>query len=165
VGRHAGCGVAGRRRSRSVDDVVRRPVSRAIASGVPDLRDGGRHAVAARADQLGAVQAQDKAARAAADRLDELLAESQSSDVPERAAEVLRHWNTRRLNSAWERLGRTDEEIGESPTAAFRRLRLEMLAAERKTFIEERDAGRIDDEALRSMLHGLDLEEATLNRK
>lgn len=116
-------------------------------------------------DQLAAVQAQDKAARAAADRLDELLAESHSSDVPERAAEVLRHWNTRRLNSAWERLGRTDEEIGESPTAAFRRLRLEMLAAERKTFIEERDAGRIDDEALRSMLHGLDLEEATLNRK
>jgi monovalent cation/hydrogen antiporter len=116
-------------------------------------------------DQLAAVQAQDRAARAAADRLDELLAESQSSDVPERAAEVLRHWNTRRLNSAWERLGRTDEEIGESPTAAFRRLRLEMLAAERKTFIEERDAGRIDDEALRSLLHGLDLEEATLNRK
>ena len=66
---------------------------------------------------------------------------------------------------AWERLGRTDEEIGESPAAAFRRLRLEMLAAERETFIAERDAGHIDDEVLRSMLHGLDLEEATLNRK
>jgi monovalent cation/hydrogen antiporter len=77
---------------------------------------------------------------------------------------VLRHWNTRRLNSAWERLGRGDEELGESPAAAFRRLRLEMLAAERQTFIEERDAGRINDEVLRSMLHGLDLEEATLNR-
>lgn len=116
-------------------------------------------------DQLAAVQAQDRAARAAANRLDELLDEaSDASDVPERAAEVLRHWNTRRLNSAWERLGRTDEEIGESPAAAFRRLRLEMLAAERKTFIDERDAGRIDDELLRSMLHGLDLEEATLNR-
>ncbi len=116
-------------------------------------------------DQLAAVQAQDRAARAAADRLDELLAESRATnDVPERAAEVLRHWNTRRLNSAWERLGRADEEIGESPTAAFRRLRLEMLAAERKTFIDERDAGRINDEVLRSMLHGLDLEEATLNR-
>jgi NhaP-type Na+/H+ or K+/H+ antiporter len=116
-------------------------------------------------DQLAAVQAQDRAARAAADRLDKLLAQPTSSDVPERAAEVLRHWNTRRLNSAWERLGRTDEEIGESPTAAFRRLRLEMLAAERKTFIDERDAGRINDEVLRAMLHGLDLEEATLNRK
>ena len=116
-------------------------------------------------DRLAAVQAQDRAARAAADRLDELLAESQATtDTPERAAEVLRTWNTRRLNSAWERLGRTDEEIGESPAAAFRRLRLEMLAAERKTFIEERDAGRINDEVLRTMLHGLDLEEATLNR-
>jgi CPA1 family monovalent cation:H+ antiporter len=115
-------------------------------------------------DQLAAVQAQDRAARAAADRLDELLAEPQSSS-DERAAEILRHWNTRRLNGAWERLGRTEEEIGESPTAAFRRLRLEMLAAERKTFIEERDAGRINDEVLRSMLHGLDLEEATLNRR
>ncbi|MGO4441797.1 Na+/H+ antiporter [Mycobacterium sp. 2YAF39] len=116
-------------------------------------------------DQLAAVQAQDRAARAAADRLDELLADSEATnDVPERAAEILRHWNTRRLNSAWERLGRGDEELGESPTTAFRRLRLEMLAAERKTFIEERDAGRINDEVLRSMLHGLDLEEATLNR-
>ncbi|WP_006246041.1 Na+/H+ antiporter [Mycolicibacterium tusciae] len=116
-------------------------------------------------DRLAAVQAQDRAARAAADRLDELLADSRvSSDTPERAAEVLRHWNTRRLNAAWERLGRTDEEIGESPAAAFRRLRLEMLAAERKTFIEERDAGRINDEVLRAMLYGLDLEEATLNR-
>lgn len=117
-------------------------------------------------DQLAAVQAQDRAARAAADRLDELLAAPDAnSDVPERAAEVLRHWNTRRLNSAWEALGRTEEEIGESPAAAFRRLRLEMLAAERKTFIDERDAGRIDDETLRAMLHGLDLEEATLNRR
>ena len=103
--------------------------------------------------------------RSEGQNLDELLADSEATnDVPERAAEILRHWNTRRLNSAWERLGRGDEELGESPTTAFRRLRLEMLAAERKTFIEERDAGRINDEVLRSMLHGLDLEEATLNR-
>jgi len=39
-----------------------------------------------------------------------------------------------------------------------------MLAAERQTFIDERDQGRIDDEVLREMLRGLDLEEATLNR-
>ena len=57
-----------------------------------------------------------------------------------------------------------EEEIGESPTSAFRRLRLEMLAAERASFIAERDSGHIDDEVLRSVLHGLDLEEATLNR-
>jgi CPA1 family monovalent cation:H+ antiporter len=78
---------------------------------------------------------------------------------------VLRKWNTARRNSAWERLGRGEDEIGESPASAFRRLRLEMLAAERDTFIAERDAGNIDDEVLREVLRGLDLEEATLNRR
>lgn len=119
----------------------------------------------AHSDAIATAAAQDKAARAAAERLDELLAEqSATADVPQRAADVLRAWNTRRRNAAWERLGRDDADIGESPTSAFRRLRLEMLAAERDTFIAERDAGHIDDEVLRTVLHGLDLEEATLNR-
>jgi CPA1 family monovalent cation:H+ antiporter len=118
----------------------------------------------ARTDAIAAAAAQDKAARAAADRLDEVLAEENVTDVHERAADVLRGWNTRRRNSAWERLGRDEEEIGESPVSAFRRLRLEMLAAERATFIAERDSGQIDDQVLREVLRGLDLEEATLNR-
>jgi monovalent cation/hydrogen antiporter len=118
----------------------------------------------AHTDAIAAAAAQDKAARAAAERLDEVLAEEEVTDVHERAADVLRGWNTRRRNSAWERLGRDEEEIGESPVSAFRRLRLEMLAAERATFIAERDSGQIDDEVLRDMLRGLDLEEATLNR-
>jgi Na+/H+ antiporter len=117
-----------------------------------------------RTDAIAAAAAQDKAARAAAERLDELLAEEEITDVHERAADVLRGWNTRRRNSAWERLGRDAGEIGESPAAAFRRLRLEMLAAERAAFIAERDSGHIDDEVLREVLRGLDLEEATLNR-
>jgi CPA1 family monovalent cation:H+ antiporter len=118
----------------------------------------------ARTDAIAAAAAQDKAARAAADRLDEVLAEEKVTDVHERAADVLRGWNTRRRNSAWERLGRDEEEIGESPVSAFRRLRLEMLAAERASFIAERDSGQIDDQVLREVLRGLDLEEATLNR-
>ena len=118
----------------------------------------------ARTDAFAAAAAQEKAAIAAADRLDELLAETRHRRSHERAADVLRAWNNRRRNAAWERLGRSEDEIGESPTAAFRRLRLEMLAAERETFIAERDSGNIDDEVLRSVLHGLDLEEATLNR-
>ena len=118
----------------------------------------------ARTDAIAAAAAQDRAARAAADRLDALLAEEEVSDVQERAAEVLRGWNTRRRNSAWERLGRDADEIGESPAEAFRRLRLEMLAAERAAFIGERDSGQIDDEVLREVLRGLDLEEATLKR-
>jgi CPA1 family monovalent cation:H+ antiporter len=118
----------------------------------------------AHTDAIAAAAVQDKAARAAAERLDEVLAEEEVTDVHERAADVLRGWNTRRRNSAWERLGRDEEEIGESPVSAFRRLRLEMLAAERATFIAERDSGQIDDEVLRNVLRGLDLEEATLNR-
>jgi NhaP-type Na+/H+ or K+/H+ antiporter len=121
----------------------------------------------AQRDAVALAGAQDRAARAAADRLAELLAQERQqgpSHVHDRAAKVLEGWNERRRNAAWEQLGRSDEEIGESPTSAFKRLRLEMLAAERKTFIEERDAGRIDDEVLRTALRGLDLEEATLRR-
>jgi CPA1 family monovalent cation:H+ antiporter len=118
-----------------------------------------------RLDALKEATAQTKAAHAAAERLDELLAaQPAGSDVYERAAKILRHWNDRRGNSAWEQLGRGDDELGEGPAAAFKRLRLEMLKAERETFIAERDAGNIDDEVLRSVLRGLDLEEATLNR-
>ncbi|BBY18040.1 Na+/H+ antiporter [Mycolicibacterium litorale] len=123
----------------------------------------------AHTDAVAAAAAQDKAARAAAARLDDILdqqrADGTIDDVHERAAEILRAWNTRRRNSAWEQLGRDEADIGESPAAAFRRLRLEMLAAERATLIAERDSGHIDDEVLRSVLYGLDLEEATLNRR
>lgn len=116
-------------------------------------------------DALEQAAAQTKAAQAAADKLDELMAPQRAdSDVGERAATILRHWNDRRRNSAWEQLGRREEEIGEGPAAAFKRLRLEMLRAERDAFIAERDAGRIDDEVFRAVLHGLDLEEATLDR-
>jgi CPA1 family monovalent cation:H+ antiporter len=116
-------------------------------------------------DALDEAAAQTKAAQAAADRLDEIMSGQRAdSDVHERAAQILRHWNTRRSNSAWEQLGRSDDEIGEGPAAAFRRLRLEMLQAERDAFIQERDEGRINDEVLRSVLRGLDLEEATLDR-
>ena len=122
----------------------------------------------AHTDVVRAAAAQTRAGNAAAKRLDELVAEQKKtgepSDVYERAAEVLSRWNTRRGDAAWEQLGRSDDDIGESPAAVFRRLRLEMLAAEREVLIKERDDERIDDEVLRSLLHGLDLEEATLNR-
>lgn len=125
------------------------------------------HSDDAQRDAVKLAAAQDKAARAAAERLDELLVAEQQAgpaDIHEHAAKILQGWNERRRNAAWEQLGRSDEEIGESPASAFKRLRLEMLAVERKTFISERDAGRIDDEVLRAALRGLDLEEATLRR-
>ncbi|HET9876457.1 MAG TPA: Na+/H+ antiporter, partial [Mycobacterium sp.] len=118
-----------------------------------------------RSDAIAAATARDKAARAAADRLDEVLATTDPSPASERAAEALRGWNTRRRNAARERLRRDDPDADtdETASAAFRRMRLEMLAAERAAFIAERDGGHIDDQVLRAVLHGLDLEEATLN--
>ena len=119
----------------------------------------------ARTDAIAAAAAQEKAAMAAADRLDELLAEPDDGRMCTSAPQMCCARGTpgdatpRGSGSA-----ATTDEIGESPTSAFRRLRLEMLAAEREAFIAERDSGHIDDEVLRSVLHGLDLEEATLNR-
>jgi CPA1 family monovalent cation:H+ antiporter len=110
---------------------------------------------------------QDKAARAATELLDSLVAnaDENSAAVRERAAEILRTWSEHRAHAAWERLGRSQDELGESPSAAFRALRLQMLETERGVFIAERDNGRIDDEVLRQVLRELDLEEATLNRE
>ncbi|MDH6243847.1 Na+/H+ antiporter [Mycobacterium sp. OTB74] len=115
-------------------------------------------------DALKEAAASTRAAQAAADRLDELLARGDDSNVQQQVGTVLHHWNDQRRNAVWERLGRSDDDIGESPASALRRMRAEMLAAERATFIAERDAGRIDDEVLRAVLHGLDLEEAALKR-
>lgn len=129
------------------------------------VRRLGVHGDEARTDAIAAAVAQDKAARAAADRLDEVLAAVEVSAAGERFIEELRGWNARRRNSAQERLRRVHNEsaTGETAAVTFRRLRLEMLAAERKTFIAERNSGQIDDEVLRTALHGLDLEEATLD--
>jgi CPA1 family monovalent cation:H+ antiporter len=131
------------------------------------IRRLGVQSEQARADALASANAQDKAARAAANRLDELLASTEPSPASERAAEALRGWNTRRRNAARERLRRFDPEAesnsDETAAAAFRRLRLEMLIAERAALITERDQGRIDDQVLRALMYRLDLEEAALN--
>lgn len=119
------------------------------------LRDRQAHE-----DALAEAAAQHAAARAALVRLEELA----QSSTPQEVSDRLRAWAEHRSLGAWERLGRPPEEHGESPTAAFRRLRREMLAAERDTFIRLRDEGRLDDEVLRQVLRELDLEEALLSR-
>ena len=122
----------------------------------------------AQSDAVAEAVAQHDAAEAAKARLDELLTddgpETERAQVTDRTAKMLRGWAERRSTSAWERLGRSDEELGESPARTFRRLRREMLIAERKVFVAHRDAGRIDDEVLRRVMHELDLEEAMLDR-
>ena len=123
------------------------------------------------ADLLAEAQAQHAAARAAVDRLDALLA--QGMELPDGVEQRLRDHAEHRANSAWERLGRggvmtslsepASAEL-ETPAEAFRRLRRDMLTAERAVFVDMRNTGRIDDEILRRVLNELDLEEAILAR-
>ena len=111
-------------------------------------------------DVLDEAAVKQAAAEAALSRLDDLSDDS----TPQHVTEQLRTWAQHRSNGAWERLGRSDEEIGESPSVAFTRLRREMLTAERDTFVRFRDMGRIDEGVLRDMLRELDYEEAMLDR-
>lgn len=82
---------------------------------------------------------------------------------PEAVVEQLVERSRRRADSAWERLGRATS-VYEPPTEVYRRLRLEMLAAEREAVVTARDAGRYDNEVLRAVQTVLDVEESLLDR-
>ena len=128
------------------------------------IRRLGVHDTSATADALAEAQAQYAAAQASIARLDELTAYEPDDSGVRHTAEKLRRLTEMRANSAWERLGRPASEAGESPSAAYRRLRREMVARERSEFVARRDAGEIDDAVLRRVMRELDLEEATLDR-
>jgi Na+/H+ antiporter, bacterial form len=114
------------------------------------------------ADVLAEAQAQHAAVQASISRLDELTAGADGTTL--HTADKLRRFAQLRANSVWEQLGRPDSEAGESPGAAYRRLRREMLVQEREAFVTRRDSGEIDDEILRRVLRQLDLEEAMIAR-
>lgn len=84
-------------------------------------------------------------------------------DTPDEVVRSLRDRVAWRTNAAWERLGRPESEQA-TPTAEYRRLRLEMLRAERETVLEVRDAGGADYEILQHVLARLDLEESMIDR-
>src|SRR6266542_3742018 len=115
-------------------------------------------------DALQEASAQQQAASAALERLEALL---RSERVPPGVAEQLRQRAEGRTLAAWERLGSpsTGAEGFPTPSAAYRRLRREMLAAEREVLVRLRDNGRLDEEVQRRIQWELDLEEATLLRE
>lgn len=88
--------------------------------------------------------------------------EQSDPPVPGTIVNTLQQQADRRTNIAWERLGRSTEETGESPTATFRRLRLSMLEAERAKVLHFRRKGNIDHAVLVGVMNALDLEEAML---
>jgi monovalent cation/hydrogen antiporter len=110
-------------------------------------------------DALAEADAIHAATQAALQRLD-----SASAGAPESVTTRLRAAAEHRSHGVWERLGRPETELGEAPSVIYRRLRLEMLAAERETLVGLRNAGRINDDVLSRTLHELDLEEAMLSR-
>lgn len=106
-------------------------------------------------DFLAEAAIQHAASRAARDRLEEL-----APHAPSAVVERLRELTQSRSNTAWERLGGG----GETPSAAYVRLRRAMLNAEREVFRTARDEGRIPEEILVRAQRDMDLEEAMLDR-
>ncbi|MEU8617064.1 Na+/H+ antiporter [Streptomyces sp. NPDC048623] len=115
-------------------------------------------------DTLAEAQAQSEASQAAEARLDELLADERNA-LPGPLADRLRTVMERRRNAVWERLGTVNELTGETADDTYRRLSREMIDAEREVFVRQRNARRIDDEMMRTLLRRLDLEEAAAYRE
>ena len=114
-------------------------------------------------DNLAEADAQQRAARAAIQRLDQIVEEE--GNISDDIVQNLRDKAEIRTFGAWERLGGgRGHANSETPTATYRRLRRAMLEAERDVFVQLRDDRRIDDEVLRRVLFELDLEEAMLAR-
>jgi len=108
-------------------------------------------------DALAEAGVQHQAGRAALQALEE-----NAGDAPTEVVERLRSLVGSRSNNAWERLGNQEQE---TPSAAYGRLRREMILAERHVFKIARNEGRIPEEVLTRAQRELDLEESQLQRE
>jgi Na+/H+ antiporter len=91
----------------------------------------------------------------------ERLEEVADADTPKDVVEDLRSWGERVAHSVWERLGTSDGRA-ETPTRAFRRLRVAMLRAERGEVVAVYRSGKVPAEVLEGVMERLDQEEAML---
>jgi CPA1 family monovalent cation:H+ antiporter len=107
-------------------------------------------------DALAEASVQHAASRAALQALDE-----HADGAPQSVIDRLRALTDNRANGAWERLGSQEQE---TPSAAYNRLRREMITAERHVFKIARNEGRIPEEVLTRAQRELDLEESQLHR-
>jgi monovalent cation/hydrogen antiporter len=108
------------------------------------------------ADALAEAGVQHQASRAALEAL-----EANADGAPPSVVQRLRGLVESRSNNAWERLGNQEQE---TPSAAYGRLRREMIGAERRVFKVARNEGRIPEEVLTRAQRDLDLEESLLQR-
>lgn len=108
-------------------------------------------------DALQEALLQQQAAQAGLQRLAEARREHDPPDV----VQSLESWGERVANAAWERLGSTDAER-ETPGAAFHRLRVAMLGAEREVVDTARRDGSVPHDLAERILARIDEEEAML---
>jgi CPA1 family monovalent cation:H+ antiporter len=87
-----------------------------------------------------------------------------SPNVDADTVEQLRRTAERRTNVVAERLGDTGGGSPETPSEAYRRVRMDMLAAEREAVLQIRDAGQAEHEVLEHVMHALDMEESMLGQ-
>jgi len=101
-----------------------------------------------------------RAAEAALDRLDELVAESWVLDD---TAERLRGAYRFRIDRFSARIDPDGDGKIEKRSLKYQRLRRELLEAERHAVVELRNTGEISDEVMRRVEHDLDLEVSRLD--
>jgi len=109
---------------------------------------------------------QEKSTEAALARLDELVA----SLTPRIGEEKAREWDERirgpllartaTMHQAVRAEEEEEAERGRRRAQTFRRLRQQVLQAQRQVLMEERDKGHVDEEVVRAVLQELDHEEA-----
>jgi Na+/H+ antiporter len=108
-------------------------------------------------DALQEALIQQRSAQAGLDR----LAEAQLTSDPPDVVGSLQDWGERIANAAWERLGST-AAVKETPAAAFQRLRISMLEAERRVVADVRRSGSVPHDLVERVLERIDQEEAML---
>ncbi|MBN6054344.1 Na+/H+ antiporter [Nonomuraea sp. RK-328] len=119
-------------------------------------------------DLLAEASAQQAALTAGLEALDravEAEVGGEPDEIQKQVIDQLKEKSWRRSLTAWERLGGGTAQGGaETPSALYRRLRREMLRAEREVFVRLRDERSLDDEVMREVMAQLDFEEAILER-
>ena len=87
--------------------------------------------------------------------------ERQEYDDRSGVCDLIRQRLDQRNFAAWERLGTTADQ--ESPAAVYYRIRMAMIAAERRRILEIRRSGTIASEVIAEVLAMLDVEESMLD--
>jgi monovalent cation/hydrogen antiporter len=129
-------------------------------------RLGVRDPEQAQRDAEGELRLQERAAAAALRRADELIAEARPRVGDERADQWEQRIRgplqaqTRTMNQTIRADREEDAKRGRRRAESFRHIRQQVVQAQRRALMVERDRGTVDDEVVRGVLQELDYQEA-----